>query len=294
MKQVTEIAKIPRLGRDAHKGDRGRVLLVAGSLAMSGAARLAGWGALRGGAGLLTIATPEPAQPLVAAELACAMTLALPARKGVFIATGAVVARRKAESVDAVGIGPGITTGVKPFLRRFLDGLDKPVVLDADALNMLATEPELIDTVDAPTVLTPHPGEAARLLGHDRLMGDRVRAAAEIADRYGTVAVLKGAGTVVCDGDRYYVNRTGNPGMATGGTGDVLTGLIAARLAAGADPFMAAVQAVFVHGTAGDLAAASAGERGMIATDLVANLASALDGIVQSAPEGKRRGGSRR
>ena len=293
MKHVTEIGKIPRLGRDAHKGDRGRVLLVAGSSTMSGAARLAGWGALRGGAGLLTIATPEPVQPLVAAELPCAMTVALPARKGVFIATGAAVARRRAESVDAVGVGPGITTSVMPFLRRLLEGLDKPVVLDADALNLLATEPELIDTVGAPTVLTPHPGEAQRLLGHE-LGRDRVQAAAELADRYGTVAVLKGAGTVVCDGDRYYVNRTGNPGMATGGSGDVLTGLIAARLAAGTDPFVAAVQAVYVHGTAGDLAAVSAGERGMIATDLVANLASALDGIVQSAPATKRRGGRSR
>ena len=252
MKRVFDVPKVARLKRDAHKGDRGRVLIIAGSLSMSGAARLAGWGALRGGAGLVTIATPNIVQPIVAAELPCAMTLPLPCRKGVLMASGVAAAR--AIDADAVAIGPGLTTGAKPFLRRFLDGLDVPVVLDADALNILAEEPGMLDGT-ATAVLTPHPGEAARLLGRS-IDRERVAAACELAERFGVVAVLKGAGTVVCDGDRYFVNRTGNPGMATGGTGDILAGLLAARLASGMDPFPAAVQSVHVHGLAGDLAAA--------------------------------------
>ncbi|MHC4669345.1 MAG: ADP-dependent NAD(P)H-hydrate dehydratase, partial [Planctomycetota bacterium] len=210
MRRVTEVTRIPRLRRDAHKGDRGHVLIVAGSLRMSGAARLAGWGALRGGAGLVTIATPDLVQPIVAAELACAMTLPLPSRKGVFTATGAPAAHALAAEMEAVAVGPGLTTDAAPFLRRLLRGLRTPLAIDADALNILAREPELLDEVPAPRVLTPHPGEAARLLGHEvgPEAAARRAAAAELADRYHAVAVLKGANTVVCDGDRYYVDRS--------------------------------------------------------------------------------------
>ena len=288
MKRVVDVPRIARLKRDAHKGDRGRVLIVAGSLSMSGAARLAGWGALRGGAGLVTIAVPDAVQPIVAADLPCAMTLPLPSRKGVLMASGAAAAR--AVEADAIAIGPGITTAAAPFLRRFLKGLDTPVVIDADALNILAEQPGMLST-DTPSVLTPHPGEAARLLGHP-VNGERVAGAEELAERFHTVAVLKGTGTVVCDGDRYYVNKSGNPGMATGGTGDVLAGLLAARLASGADPFPAAVQAVYVHGVAGDLAAVSVGENSMIATDLVANLGPAVATLVRAPRSETRPDGS--
>jgi NAD(P)H-hydrate epimerase len=185
-----------------------------------------------------------------------------------------------------VAVGPGLTTEARPFLRRFLKDLDKPVVVDADALNIVAREPAVLEGVDAPKVITPHPGEAARLLGRD--VGDRKQAAADLADRYGCIAVLKGAGTVVSDGERCYVNKTGNPGMATGGTGDVLAGLAAARLAAGADALTAAIQAVFVHGAAGDLAAAATGPHGMIATDLVANIPTALQSLVRTNRKRKR------
>jgi NAD(P)H-hydrate epimerase len=288
--------------RDAHKGDRGRLLIVAGSLRMSGAARLAGWGALRGGAGLVTIATPATVQPVVAAELSCAMTLPLPDKDGILTSSAAAPARGMAESVDAIALGPGITTQVAPFLRSFLRGIDRPLAIDADALNCIAEEPALLDAVgEKGCVLTPHPGEAARLLGHEvkRDRESRLQAAAEIAERFGAVAVLKGAGTVVCDGEQFYVNRTGNPGMGTGGTGDVLTGLLGARLACpDTDPFAAAVQAVHIHGRAGDLAAAAVGENAMIATDLVANLAGAVAEITEPAAErsGKtdQRTGSRR
>jgi NAD(P)H-hydrate epimerase len=299
VKRVHEPGKIARLRRDAHKGHRGRVLIVAGSLRMSGAARLAGWGALRGGAGLVTIATPDVVQPVVAAELPCAMTLPLPSRRGAFAAAGAAAAREFAEGVDVVAIGPGITRGVASFLRRFLDGLAKPVVVDADALNILSDEAAMLDAAEGPKVLTPHPGEAGRLLGRevDGNQEERLGAAAELADAFHATVLLKGAGTVVCDGERWYVNKTGNPGLATGGTGDVLTGLVAARIASGTHPFVAVTQAAHVHGRAADIAKGAVGENSMIATDVVANLAAAILELTETAPKktkGAKGSGSRR
>lgn len=309
MKRIHEAPRLARLKRDAHKRDRGRVLIVAGSMRMSGAARLAGWGALRGGAGLVTVATPAEVQPMVAAELPCAMTVPLQSRKGVLSAAAADVAREVAENVDAIVVGPGLTRGVAPFLRRFLKGLTQPVVLDADALNLLAEHEELRHAGGDARVLTPHPGEAARILNREipRTKVGRVEAATEIAGMCGAVCVLKGAGTIVCDGDRWYHNRTGNPGMATGGTGDVLAGLIGALLARGGDPLTAAMQGAWIHGRAGDLASAAVGENAMIATDLVATLSIALAELVESNPksrakpaqrkttsDGKRSGGSGR
>jgi NAD(P)H-hydrate epimerase len=269
------------------------VLIVAGSLRMSGAARLAGWGGLRGGGGLVTVATPESAHGIVAADLPCALTVPLPARRGAFASSGASRARELAATSDAVALGPGITTDAEAFVARFLKGLGKPIVIDADGLNILAKEPDLIDSFEAPRVLTPHPGEAARLLGGS-LPEDRIAAAAALAERYRSVIVLKGMGTVVCDGESVYVERAGNPGMATGGTGDVLTGLVAARLAMGVPPFDAAVQAVRAHARAGDLAAAAVGETSMIATDLVANLPAALGELGEESPRRMKPGGSRR
>jgi len=280
---VTDIPRIAALPRDAHKGARGRVLLVAGSLRMSGAARLAGWGALRSGAGLVTIAVPEVVHAIVAADLACAMTLPLPARHGAFAAGGAALAREHAAEVDAVAVGPGLSRHPAPFLRRFLKDLDKPLVLDADALNLLASAPEMLDGAAGPRVLTPHPGEASRLLGREvgPSTEDRVDAARQIAERFRATVILKGPASVVCDGESLHFNRTGNPGMATGGTGDVLTGIVVARLAAGLAPLDAAVQSAHLHGRAGDLAAAAAGERSMVATDLVASLAVAFSELAE-------------
>jgi len=278
VRRIQQIPPLARLDRAAHKGDRGRVLLVAGSLGMSGAARLAAWGALRGGAGLVTVACPDAVQLIVAADLPCALTLPLASRKGILSPFAATEARAAAENADAVAVGPGLTPEVLAFLRRFLKAFRRPLVLDADALNALAADPSLLDGVEAPRILTPHPGEAARLLG--RAVPEdpegRAEVAALLAEQFHCTAVLKGPGTVVCDGESVYVNASGNPGMATGGTGDVLTGLIAARFAAGADPFKAAVQAVALHGRAGDLAAAAVGQNAMMATDLISALPNAV------------------
>jgi len=296
VRRIDEVPRIAPLARDAHKGDRGRILLIAGSRSMSGAARLAGWGALRGGAGLVTIATPESAQPMVAADLPCAMTLPLPCRKGALTATGAAAARAAAKGMDAVGIGPGLTTEVAPFLRRLLKGPTPPLVLDADALNVLARHPDLLAEHESPRIFTPHPGEASRLLGRSIAPDAKSRAAAaeEIADRWGAVVVLKGADSVVTDADRMFVNRSGNPGMACGGAGDVLTGLITARLGLGMDALDAAIQGVWIHGRAGDLAAAAVGVHGMIATDIVGNLPAAMSELIQPPPRTSKRTGSRR
>ena len=200
-------------------------------------------------------------------------------------------AAARADAADGGAVGPGITTEAGPFLRKFLKGLDVPVVIDADALNLVAKAPELLDSFEAPRVLTPHPGEAARLLGGK--VGDRVGAAAALAERFRAVVVLKGMGTVVCDGESLYAERAGNPGMATGGTGDVLTGLLAARLAMGVPAFDAAVQAVHAHARAGDLAAMAVGEGSMIATDLVASLPAALGELAEEAPRRTKPGSSR-
>ena len=295
MRRIHEPKRIARLKRDAHKGDRGRVLAVGGSLAMSGAIRLTGWGALRGGAGLVTIACPDVVQPIVAGELPCAMTLPLPSRRGSLTVAGAAPARAAAEGMDAVVVGPGLDRGPRTFLKKFLHGLETPLVIDADALNIVAGDESVLAGHRGPRVVTPHPGEAERLLGESipsRREG-RVRAASQLVEKLRATVVLKGSGTVVCDGDDYYVCPLGNPGMATGGTGDVLAGVLAARLGRGVDPFVAAVQAVHVHARAGDLAAAAVGETGMIATDLVANLALALDELTQRpSPRAKSAAGT--
>lgn len=247
--------------RTAHKGDHGRVLMV-GGLAMAGAVRLAGEAALRTGAGLVTIATSAPSAAAVFAARPEIIAHALRGRAGLapFLA-----------AADAVAIGPGL--GVDRRARRlFEQAIDsgRPVVVDADALSLLAMRPRR----HADWILTPHPGEAARLLGTDAatVQRDRLAAVKSIAERFDGVCVLKGAGTLVQARDELpWICDRGNPGMATAGSGDVLTGVIAALLAGGCAPALAAAAGVFLHAEAGDRAARE-GERGVIAGDLIAGL----------------------
>jgi len=267
------------LAEDAHKGDAGRVLIVAGSSMMPGAAILAGRGALRAGAGLVTIACQDHALTRVLpAAIPEATYLDLDGR-----AFAGLLAER---SDHAIACGPGL--GVAPGVRDLVDVLIHEyrghVVLDADALNVLGPEPERLAGASGQLVLTPHPGEASRLLGREvsREPEDRREAAMELARRAEAVVCLKGKGTVVTDGERIEVNETGNPGLATAGSGDVLSGICAAYLAAshldpsgGFDVLMAARAAVHVHGLAGDLARDELGERALIASDLVAHLPAA-------------------
>jgi ADP-dependent NAD(P)H-hydrate dehydratase / NAD(P)H-hydrate epimerase len=259
---------------DAHKGTFGSVLLVAGSLGMSGAAVLSARAALRGGCGLLFAATPRSVQPTVAAQVAEAITVPLPEnRLGRVQEDSLYILRERWRNCQAVAVGPGMTQDEEllPVLSGILNECPLPVVLDADALNLLSWYPQLMEKRKAPTILTPHPGEAARLLGlsTEEIQADRLEAVQAVARRFNCFAVLKGARTLVATaGVHVAINRSGNCGMATAGSGDVLTGLLASLLAQGLKPYDASRLAVYLHGRAGDLAAARVGEEALVAGDL--------------------------
>ncbi|MBN2490486.1 MAG: NAD(P)H-hydrate dehydratase [Planctomycetes bacterium] len=280
---MTDPLVLPPLRRpDAHKGDAGRVLLIAGSRGMAGAAALAARGALRAGAGLVTVAIPEPIEPVLATKLDCAMTIPLPAAPpGVIAAEALSAALERATAADVVGAGPGMGTApeTRAFLVGLLGALRRPLVLDADGLNLASLGAlDFLAGYALPKILTPHPGEMSRLLGTTTrdVQADRPGAAVEAARRFAAVVVLKGANTVVTDGHAVHINRTGNPGMATGGSGDVLTGVITALLAQRMEPLAAARLGAHVHGLAGDLAAAAKGPISMTAADLVDHLPAAF------------------
>ena len=281
----------PRLTA-AHKGSMGHVLVIGGSRGMIGAPALAANAALRGGAGLVTVAAPENIQLHVAALCPCATSVPLSCTAAGHLDNAA--AGEIMEPVcpaDVLAVGPGMGTGVgQTMLVQAVLGQDRPVVLDADGLNNLATVTDWPTLRRCGLVLTPHPGEMARLTGKSvkRIQADRegvaAAAAGEWVDEQASegaplVVVLKGAGTVVTDGRRLYVNDTGNPGMATGGAGDVLTGVIAALLGQGLSAFDAAVLGTRVHGAAGDVAGKKVGEVSLIATDITDALPEAFRGL---------------
>jgi NAD(P)H-hydrate epimerase len=278
---VRKVPTLPRRRPDSHKGIFGRVLVAAGSRGMSGAAILCATAALRGGAGLVRVAVAEGILPIVAAGNPCYMTAPLPQDEGGRLAAAAESGLLDlAGASDVVALGPGLGRGPGPdaLVAAVVSKVSAPLVLDADGLNALQHRTDLLRGRTAPAVLTPHPAEFGRLIGADvpAVQADRQGLAARFAAHHGVVLVLKGHGTVVTDGKRVYVNTTGNPGMATGGTGDVLTGLIAALLGQRLEPFAAAQLGVYVHGLAGDLARDKLGETGLIASDLLEYLPAAL------------------
>ncbi len=265
----------------AHKGDCGHLLVLAGSVGKTGAAILAATAALRTGAGLVTVATPAPSLPLVvAAGRPEMMTEPLPVGPGEGLAPEALDrALSLASTRDAVVLGPGLgqAPSTRALVREFLKRNTKPVVVDADGLNALAGAGEVAG--ETTTVLTPHPGEMARLTGSSvaEVQRDRLKASTELALASGALVVLKGQRTIVADvAGRAAVNPTGNPGMATAGTGDALAGVIGALLARGREGWLAATAAVFLHGLAGDRAAARTGPESLLAGDLVDELAEAI------------------
>ena len=264
---------LPRRSRDSHKGNFGRILVIGGSTGMSGAVCLSATAALRGGAGLVTAAVPSSIQSIVASFEPSYMTVGLPCDdSGAINRPDGVL--ELIDGISAVAIGPGLgqSKEAADLVLSVLKHSTGPVVLDADALNVSA-EFKILENVDQlhRCVITPHPGEFSRLTGHatTEINERREELAVAFAAKHGVTVVLKGAGTVVTDGSRVYVNDTGNPGMATGGSGDVLTGLVASQLPERADLFEASVVAVRLHGIAGDLAAAEESERGVIASDLL-------------------------
>ncbi len=273
---IHDIPRLPRRARDGHKGTYGKVVVVAGSRGMSGAAVLCGRAALRSGAGVVQVATPADAQAVVATAYPGYTTFGFTPDAG-----GAGEVAELARAADAVAVGPGLgrTDATAAFVRRVLAELDKTaVVLDADGLFAVSPFRAEFGARTAPVVLTPHPGEFARLTGAPAPTTDRAREeqAVAFAARFGGVLLLKGSATLVTDGARLYRNATGNPGMATGGSGDVLTGVIAALVGQGLGAFDAAVLGAWVHGRAGDLGAAVLGQTALNATDLLDYLPAAF------------------
>jgi NAD(P)H-hydrate epimerase len=274
---------------DSHKGDFGRLTLAAGSLGKTGAAYLAAMGALRSGAGLVTVATPAACLPIVASMGPAYMTVALP-DDGEMV-TLAAVDRLLEQTHDVIACGPGLgrSASVAEFVRALLDRATCPLVLDADAITVLADDPARLSGSEERTIIiTPHPGEMARLIGASisEVQNNRLQVATDFATTHRVHVVLKGHRTVIATPEGHvFINPTGNPGMATGGTGDVLTGMIAAWLAQLLDADAACRLAVFLHGAAGDLAEAREGQSAMTATDLLDHIGEALTTLVRGKTE---------
>jgi ADP-dependent NAD(P)H-hydrate dehydratase / NAD(P)H-hydrate epimerase len=275
-------AHFPPRPRDAHKGTYGYLLIVGGSRGKTGAAVLAARAAMRAGGGLVVTATAASQQPVVAGLVVESMTEPLAETAAGTVALGArerVLELARARDAVALGPGLGLEAETQELARGLAGALDRPLVLDADALTALAGRLELLRAAPAPRCLTPHPAEMARLLGTSvaDVQRDRVAAARGLATGYGVNVALKGSATVVAAADgRVFLNPTGNPGMASGGTGDVLTGIVGAFLARGLAPADALVAAVYLHGAAGDLAAARVGEESLIASDVIDALPQAF------------------
>lgn len=270
--RMTERPEPPPRPDEGHKGTFGRLLLIAGSRGMSGAAILAGQGALRGGAGLVSIAVPRSIQSIVAASEPSYLTIPLEDdAEGRLTTASLETIQTSVEGKNAVGLGPGLgqSLGVQRIVHDLYQRCDIPLVVDADALNALAEDVSLLSQYAGPRILTPHPGEFSRLTNQSAPASEeREERAVAFARSHQVVLVLKGARSVVTDGERVYINTTGNSGMATGGTGDVLTGVLTALLAQGMEPFAAAQLGVYLHGLAGDLAAEELSRPGLIASDL--------------------------
>ena len=259
---------LPDRAENAHKGDFGKILLLCGSRGYTGAAYLAAQASLRSGAGLVFLGVPESIYQIEAVKLNEAIVFPLPDEAGKLSAAAIPEILERLPKVDAVLIGPGLgqSEGVLQVVKTVLEQAACPVVLDADGINLIASHKDIVRGRTGTTVLTPHGGEFARLGGAS---GDRVAAATETANDLGCILLLKGHHTVITDGNTTYINPTGNPGMAVGGSGDVLAGIITALLGIGIEPLEAAACGAWLHGAAGDRCAAELGQYGMLPTDMV-------------------------
>ena len=282
MEKILALPQLPARPPDSHKGDYGKVLIVAGSMGMTGAAALAGRSALRAGAGLVRIATARSALPIVATIDPCYTTIPLAEDSAGRISAEAIGTILDAVADhDVVVFGPGIgqSHALRSIAERLIGVKDIRLLIDADGLNNLSRIKGWAQLVKARLILTPHPGEMRRLwssVTRVDLPADRQALAEQFTHHVPCTLVLKGAGTVVADGKRVYVNTTGNPGMATAGSGDVLTGIIAALMGQGLADLDAAVLGTCLHGLAGDIAAGRIGQVSLIATDLVDGLPEAF------------------
>jgi NAD(P)H-hydrate epimerase len=291
LEPIQSIPTLPPRARDSHKGRFGHILVIAGSRGMAGAAALCGASALRSGAGLVRVACPAEVQPTVASFEPSYMTypFACDANGLIHLERALPDLERLLAPADVILVGPGLghSQDTERLVHFLITHTSKPLVIDADGLNSLAGQTELLSGLDRPVILTPHPGEFARLVGKTTadIQSARVERAAALATlSIPLVVVLKGAGTVVSDGKRYYINSTGNPGMATAGAGDVLAGVIAALMGQRLPAFEAAQLGVYIHGLAGDVARDQNGEVGLIAGDIVDALPDAFVHAMSDEP----------
>ena len=280
------LMRLLRRNSKAHKGDFGHILILAGSAGFSGAASLSSLAAIRSGAGLVTLGIPKSINSaMIRIKPKEVMTLPLAETKeGSLSLTAYGKIKNFAKNVDVLVIGPGLTQNksTQSLIRKVIAKTTIPTVIDADGLNALIGHLSILPTIhnsQLTLILTPHPGEMARLLGVSvkRVQADRLAIAQEFSRKYKVTLVLKGHNTVIADyKGSLYINKTGNPGMATAGSGDVLTGMIGAFLGRGLDSFDAAKYAVYLHGLAGDLAAKDRTQTCLIASDIIDNLPRAI------------------
>ena len=264
-----ETFSLPCRKRDAHKGNFGRVYILAGSVGYTGAPVFAANAAVRTGSGLVFLGVPENIWSIVAVRCSEAMPHPLTMEPDEVL--------ERMRPCDAVLVGPGLGLGAGELVRHLVPRIERPLVLDADGLNALAGHVDLLDRRTAPTVLTPHEGEFARLTGCSLPVANRPEAALTFAKAHNCIVVLKGHRTITAAPDgRVWINTTGNPGMAKGGSGDVLAGMILSLMGQGFEPAESAAMAVWLHGRAGDLAACRLGEYSMTPTDLLAELPQAM------------------
>jgi len=267
--------------KDTHKGDYGHVFILAGSRGLTGAAALCSNASLRSGAGLVTLGIPDSLNSAMEVKLTEVMTFSLAETKeGTVSLKAKQKIIEKANDSDVVILGPGLSRNPETckLIRELLVNIKKRMILDADALNAIAVNPAILKKIKSEFIITPHPGEMARLIGKstDYVKKNRLSIAKKTANLYNTCVVLKGAGTIVAYPCATHVNKTGNPGMATAGSGDVLTGIIGGFLAQGLKTFEAAKIAVYIHGLAGDLAAKEKGEISLIASDILEKIPEAI------------------
>lgn len=262
---------LPVRQRDTHKGDYGKILLLCGSRGYTGAAALAAMGALRTGAGLVYLAVPKSIYAIEAVKLTEPVVLPLPDRDGMLCADSIDKIAALLPKMDAVlfGCGSGLGEGTEEVLLYLLKYAACPLVLDADGITLAARHKDILRGRTMPTILTPHDGELARLMP---AAGSRMEQTRMLAKELGCILLRKGHRTLITDGEGCWENLTGNPGMATGGSGDVLAGVIVSLLGQGVKPLEAAAAAAWLHGRAGDLAAERLGEYGMIPSDMVDEL----------------------
>ena len=259
---------LPDRAADAHKGDFGKILLLCGSKGYTGAAYLAAMGALRSGAGLVFLGVPESIYAIEAIKLNEAIVFSLPEEDGKLSADAVPAILERLPKMDAVLIGPGLgqSAGVFEVVKVVLEQAQCPVLLDADGRNLIAAHKDIVRGRTNPTILTPHAGEFGRLGGNPE---ERTVAAEAMAKDLGCILLLKGHHTVITDGGTTYINTTGNPGMAVGGSGDMLAGIITALQGQGIAPLEAAACGAWLHGAAGDICAAEIGQYGMLPTDML-------------------------